>query len=101
MSASQPSAEDLRNREMFKAMFSTPLDFVEESLEDLGLACERLLAKIVETVEKNKRTGAASPPPHQHIPNCQPWPGRTLRLAHLVSAYSVCSLQCFIYSLMN
>ena len=58
MSASQPSEEDLRNREMFKAMFSTPLEFVEESLEDLGLACERLLAKIVDTVQKNKRNGA-------------------------------------------
>ncbi len=57
MSSAPPSPEDQRNREMFKAMFNTPLEYVRESLDDLGLACQRLLEKIVETAEKNKATG--------------------------------------------
>jgi len=60
------SAEDMRNRAMFTAMFSTPLVHVVDSLDELGLACERLLEKIVDVAERNYSSGVAFPS-NEHI----------------------------------
>jgi hypothetical protein len=51
------SAEDMRNRAMFTAMFSTPLVHVVDSLDELGVACTRLLEKTVAESEKNRSSG--------------------------------------------